>query len=152
MMKKVLFLSALCLTGCSTMATYSNVHSVPVAVNPTVAVIQNYRSSPTGMGNSAVVQQIDGKGVSYATWGGSQARQSVTVAPGHHTLLVMNEVNHGAFSIPRRNLIEMDVTVKAGEQYQLQQSVDGNFTSNWLTNSKGDKASTVVTAMYKKTV
>lgn len=149
MIKRIALLSVLCLTGCSSTTPYSSNNAT--LASPSAVTISNYKESVMATGNTAVIQSIDGRPAVYSVWGGPSTK-SVTLTPGQHTLSIMNNIDKGVFSIPRSNIIEMQVDLKPGQHYQLQLSIDQNKSMNWLTNDQGDKASPVVTALYKPTV
>jgi len=132
--------AALCvlLGGCATTYDYNSYHNVPD--NVPHATISSKRTVGLLSHQFAQIDMIDGK-KAISNWG-----STYNVAPGSHTIKVIMDMQSLSDSIGAT--MNLRWNAQAGQQYQLQMSVQGIRISGWVIDNRGRAVSDKVSTDY----
>jgi hypothetical protein len=144
-MKKIIFviLGAGVLSGCATTSMYV----VPVNNQPTSSIRSYELRKGISHWDQARIVSIDNKYVSYTKedlLGISIKNKKIPVVAGPHTFDISTTFNRGLFSGVSEAYSEVNAILVAGNDYQVNEAVEGTHVKVWITNQNGKIVSPIV--------
>ncbi|MCD6047756.1 MAG: hypothetical protein K0S08_1403 [Gammaproteobacteria bacterium] len=145
MIKRLVFLGVLGLTGCASTVHYAEPQTTG---QETPATIIGFADTKDHVFichlKAANVERIDDLKVKYPM-SANYYEYAIKVLPGKHDFVIDNSFITGCSSGKKGGLTEFDAVLKPGVHYKLANKLDEQHVQSWLEDEKGNRVSDVAT-------